>query len=497
MEKNVLKILITKDNKILSSFCLCLLFLTIAAQPSSVFAYTKDEAKKELEKYEYYSTTRKATKNREKIESNQPMQCHLGINILINTPNRVSGEILISNIDLFDSFRQGDVMISFEGKAVDFEDLDRSLPRVIWDTKLEVGDTYEVEVMRQGVPTTLELECNGDRRTWVQNLSTYAHALRKYNGEKCLEDLKPNFSNFEIMRMRAVCRNIEQIRKPWNPRLPSWGRTFFDLAVTRMKQVEAAFDQGYTTDLNDWVMTSSWLLDIETDLERMDFAAYSMDLRKRRELINERLQKLVAQPSQRDDALIVKNMTPVSKDQTSISQTPNEVLETCASKSDTTEKLLCFELATELMRNQNTDLAVGATTNLTTYNDLFDAFADIDGVVNAGVRYEDYVRSVNELSKEVSRLERKVRRGQLNMSDVRLLEVQRCLSDYRNAATLWSVKIEDQKVRVSDLRIRGFYSDYPSIPHNGTFINVDGALSHIWDEARERVSILEEKIFNG
>ena len=149
------------------------------------------------------------------------------------------------------------------------------------------------------------------------------------------------------------------------------------------------------------------------------------------------------------------------------------------------------------MRNQNADLSVGATTTLTTYNDLFDAFVDIDGVVNSGVRYEDYSRAVNELSKAVSRLERKVRRGQLKVSDVRLLEVQRCLSDYRNAATLWSMKIEVQGVRVSDPRIREFYSDYPSIPHNGTFINVDGALSHIWGEARKRVSTLEEKIFNG
>ena len=497
MGANVSKIPITKDGKIFSSFCLWLLFLTIVTQPSSVSAYTKDEAKKELERYEYFSTTRKATKNREKSESNQPMQCYLGMTMHINTPNRVLGEIEFFNIDYFDSFRQGDVMISFNGKLADYEDLDRGFPRVVWDTKLEVGDTYEVEVMRQGVQTTLELECNRDRQTWVQNLSTFAHALRKYKGEKCLEDLKPNFLDHQIMLMRAMCRNIEQNRKPWNPLLPSLGRTYFDLAVTGMNVLEAKFDQGYTTDFNEWVTLSSWLLDIETDLERMDFAAYSMDLRKRRELMNERLQKLVAQPSQRDDSLIVENMIPVSNDQTSISQTPNELLETCASKSDATEKLLCFELATELMRNKNADLPVGATTTLTTYNDLFDAFADIDGVVNAGVRYEDYVRAVNELSKAVSRLERKVRRGQLNMSDVRLLEVQRCLSDYRNAATLWSVKMQDQKVRVADPRIREFYSDYPSIPHNGTFINVDGALSHIWGEARKRVTTLEEKIFNG
>ena len=470
------------------SLAICCVVLSTPAE-----AIYKKQAKQMLkEDYGYYSPKRKATKLRESLEASLKNQCYMGMGW--DSQGKIDKA---ASIDV-NVFKYGDKLISINQQRIDWNDLlPNGFPRVFGEARLNKGDTYEIEVERDGGTQILNLTCNHDRAEFVKQLEIFATALDKHRGQECLELIPINYLDSFVMQLRQICAGIQMVRRKMDQR--GYNEFHYQRWTSQVRLARIFYEEGYYEGISRWESLYPELQGEAAWLEQYDSFSLASALRGEIESLDQKIRRITG--SYADQSQDETNaQAPTSKSSRTESQPTSTMLEICSAKTDPKEKLTCFELLAELNVSSPPS---GRSSNLIAEDHveiLLLAFEDISGVVNSGVRYEDYTRAVNELSKAVSRFDRRVRKGDVNISDTNLSRIKLALRDYRNAATLWQARFGNSLAAgtgmlVAHPAVASLKSTYPSIPGQGASINIDQGLSYIWSFARRRLRALEDDIY--
>jgi hypothetical protein len=324
---------------------LIIFFMLVIGNSPYADAMTKAEAKKLVKgDLQYYSPSRKATKIRKKTESVSLMQCLIGLGVdaktYIITPSR---------LELIGHFKKNDKLVSVNGVLIDWE-LDH--PRGFWGSldklPIEKGDEISLVVQREGNKVQVKIPCLGERQEMTELAEDTAVALNKYKGKKFLD--KWGHRRLDCLMIKSIVTVAGISITKGEIKQASYNSFSYARNSCLIKWEEAALKSGYRENIDP--------LFLDQARQNVDFL-FKYDSPSLARQLERELDDLVQIVREAEEhSSVEKNDTlkteiiesPASSNQ--ISAEPRvditTMLSTCTAKKTNEERLMCFELATEL-----------------------------------------------------------------------------------------------------------------------------------------------------
>ena len=453
-------------------------------------ATTKSEAKELLRgEFAYFAPDKKATRNRQAIETKAAMQCWLGVGFEYTT-----NKLIAQREEYLPLFRDGDRIVSVNGTKFDNSRIGSNDG---WGGTDHVpvikGDDMIWVVERDNENVNVTVPCLADRAERIEFMETVALALDKYKGKKCLDRFGEYVTNPLYRDAIYLCARIAFMAREINQ--ATYNSYYYSVLSSRIHFANRKLESRYIdsnvkpllseflyipAEVNFFESNGSVSLARRLDREYDDFLTL-VKARERESIID-----LGSNIEVGESAAPFLEEATRAQPRASI-QSTSSILELCAEKEQPEEKLMCFELAAKLIGNSKIETDMDSSVKL-----FLDAARRMRSTITSGISYQDYPKAVREIHYAYDTLEANYKGD--NVTSL-LLSANAVRMHYDNAKDLWDFKFRDgiSCCLASNLYgelIRSFEKVYPQIPLQEYFghpysLHIDDGVNHIWNQAEE------------
>lgn len=321
-------------------------------------SYSKKEAKRALkEQFSYYDSSRKATKARNEAEANILNRCLVGYNV----DAELTLEFVFSHsTNVLETLKSGDKIISINGEMLTITDHPRSPFEYTDRTPLTGTDNQTLLIERNGEELEVKLPCIGNRDDLVEMLEDFALALRKYDGRNFLEKYDATSQNCSRLNLLERAANIErQVRRLNQDQYNSYVFSSLSCALKATKiAVNSDFWASSPEAQNEaFQRAKSSALTVLGFFDKNGGRRYADRLDSELLELEEAVKANAQDINTAEEQTVQIEQKPTGSQQTPKNRKPSAdiktLLATCAEKETADEKLMCFELASQLTESAN------------------------------------------------------------------------------------------------------------------------------------------------
>jgi len=484
---------VCEEVKIMTKIIIIIFVMATSFSPLSSLAMTKAEAKKQFKNYSYYDPSRKATKLRNQLESEAQMQCWLGISL------DNSWTLTTQRLEYLSILKEGDELVSFNGVSpsiVAEHPLD--LYAFTKDIPVSKGDDMSWVVEREGKEVQLTLPCLGERSELVELLTSYASMLKKYKGRKFLNEYRGGKSSLAVTELIKIAADIEMKRGKITQ--SEYNSYAVKLVRWNIKTTIEKIRVGYLSSSTAKAQLKEVVAYVSSNIDFLDqYGSFSSARLIEGEL--DELRNLIEGTSESEKANVDSKATVTQQTQGQVANPVKDLLSLCAAKESQEEKLMCFELATQLAETAPSSSRSDSSPDrsIEIVDDLLDAFADISGSVSSGVIYKEYVGQVNQLASAVRKFKRRAPREQIAISPNVSVWIEEALQAHTDASSLWSKQLTGGSLAADGLLIwdplvKEIRGRWPGLPGKSGSLEILTVRQYLWRYARERIEEVEKEL---